>query len=224
MGLRLAYYYSSFITGCVSIFLSVVLLFAVNSSQPDKNELFLPYYIFLKMQLALPIFELILSFTSQRVDPTLVVVASMCGRVPIVFSVIRPEYSVLTLVLAILYGLGDVLKATYAADKIDVGTSSNLVAWVRYHTPMWFYPVTSLGGELPVLIRHIHSLLPYTMERRFWTQFALMYYSLFPLLYFIHCLLYYRNVNRPKIYTEHLTAYNAYLQKQKKEQNSITEE
>ena len=55
MGLRLAYYYSGFITGCVNIFLSTVLLFTINSPQPDKDKLFLPYYIFLKMQLALPI-------------------------------------------------------------------------------------------------------------------------------------------------------------------------
>ncbi|ESU35164.1 Hypothetical protein DHA2_15461 [Giardia duodenalis] len=223
MGLRLAYYYSGFITGCVNIFLSTVLLFTINSPQPDKDKLFLPYYIFLKMQLALPIFELILSFTSQRIDPTLVVVASMCGRVPILLSVVRPEYSVFTLVLGILYGLGDVLKSTHAADKIDVGTSSRIIAWVRYCTPMWFYPVTSLCGELPVLIHHIHSLPPYTMERGFWTQFSLMYYSLFPLLYFVHCLLYYRNVNRPKIYAEHLAAYNAYLQKQKEKSSTADE-
>lgn len=223
MGLRLSYYYSSFITGCVSIFISTVLLFAYNSFQPSKDELFLPYYIFLKMQLALPIFELILSFTSQRIDPTLVVVASMCGRVPILLSVIKPEYSVLTLILAILYGLGDILKATYAADRIDVGTLSRVVTWMRYCTPTWFYPVTSLCGELPVLVRHIHSLPPYSMERRFWTHFSLIYYSLFPLMYFIHCLLYYRNVNRPRIYAKHLAAYNAYLQKQKEHENTTEE-
>lgn len=223
MGLRLAYYYSSFITGCVSIFLSTVLLFASDPLQPNKNELFLPYYIFLKMQLALPIFELILSFTSQRIDPTLVVVASICGRVPILLSVIKPEYSIFTLVLAILYGLGDVLKATHAADRIDVGTSSRLVAWVRYCTPTWFYPVTSLCGELPVFVRHIHSLPLHSMERRFWTHLSLMYYSLFPLLYFIQCLLYYRNVSRPKIYAEHLAAYNAYLQRQKEQESTVEE-
>lgn len=202
MGFRLAFYYSLFITSGLNVLASLILL-SLHGVEPERrDELFAPYYILLRLELAFHLVELMISLVRGQITVPLTVIGSALGRVPVVTWLIDSNYSCFSLLMGLLYSLSDLTRALYAADILDVGEALRVTALARYNFPIWFHPLTIFGGEAILYLRKIWSYTWASPDRELWRFAALFYFSAFPLFHFVNYWLRYRAVTRPALYAE----------------------